>query len=246
MEKKLKTINDILSMKITPMEPFKNMYDCTLETLFDWYISKMDGERRIQLFLQEWDEEAQQYWKNKLDERIEAEEKRFDGFDEYEINMGLENKDDVWWGDVFWLRYHDINVFFAVSFTDTHKVAIYELAKRKFKSGDEVYEEIINQYQPTRSPYVVLKNNCSLKTNHWVETETKYLEMPDGKLMDVKTLKIIIKPYDRLYKKAQEKGIDFPDTGTFSAIYVPDVENVIFPCAKPKHKKVKKLKKDLN
>lgn len=72
-----KTVEDIEKMKATPFEPFETEYRYMVETLFDWYIAKIDGRERIKRFLKDWDGPAQEYWLDALNERIKLGEEEF-------------------------------------------------------------------------------------------------------------------------------------------------------------------------
>lgn len=69
--KKLKTMKDIEEWKKSPCKGanFASYYDYVLESLYDWYVAKLDGVERILLFLADWDFEAQEYWYKALKER---------------------------------------------------------------------------------------------------------------------------------------------------------------------------------
>ena len=69
-----RTVADIERMKTTIFEPFGTEYKYMVETLFDWYIAKLDGEERIRRFLADWDDEAKKYWLDVLEERIRLSE----------------------------------------------------------------------------------------------------------------------------------------------------------------------------
>ena len=73
----MRTITDIEKMKKTNFEPFGTEYEYMVETLFDWYIAKLDGEDRIKNFLSDWDEPAQERWLDALNERVICAEEEF-------------------------------------------------------------------------------------------------------------------------------------------------------------------------
>lgn len=73
----MRTLKDIIDMKKTSCMPFETEFEYMVETLYDWYIAKLDGEERIKRFLEDWDDESKEYWLFVLDERIKLGEEEF-------------------------------------------------------------------------------------------------------------------------------------------------------------------------
>lgn len=84
------------------------------------------------------------------------------------------NQDGVNLGDIFWVRYRKINVFFMVAKTKRHSVALFEL-ETSFKEfiGEEnmPYESFVENFKPRKRPYIITGNNCWTKTEFWVKTD---------------------------------------------------------------------------
>ena len=97
--------------------------------------------------------------------------------EDFDIDYDLENFDGVNFGDIFYLNYYGINVFFYVCGLDHHRVRIYELAKKRKIINGESAEYLAPYFKATTSPKVVLEHNCWTKSEFWVET-TK-----DGRLV---------------------------------------------------------------
>lgn len=97
-----------------------------------------------------------------------------DGFD---ADFCIDNEDGVHFGDVFYLCYYGINVFFYVCGLDRHRVRIYELAKKRGKLNGETIEYLTPTLRATTSPKIVLEHNTWTKSEFWVNTSS------DGKLI---------------------------------------------------------------
>lgn len=151
------------------------------------------------------------------------------GIDDFDPYIDIENYDGVKFGDIFYLVYYDIYVFFYVCCSDHHQVAIFELAKRRIKHptlGKSV-EMLTDDLKPTKSPYIVLENNCWTKSSFLVKT-TK-----EGKLI------IPVEVGSRLYNKAIQLGVEYPVTGEFYAEKLDTNTRTVldYYCDIPKKKK---------
>ena len=69
-------------------------------------------------------------------------------------NYDIENEDGIEFGNIFYLSYYGINVFFYVCRTNQHSVAVFELAKKKVKidAEPEPVEIIDTRLIPARKP----------------------------------------------------------------------------------------------
>lgn len=150
-----------------------------------------------------------------------------EGFDPY---TDIENIHGVSFGDIFYLVYYGICIFFYVCCSDHHQVAIYELAKKRIKHPTlgKTIEMLTEDLKPTKSPYVVLENNCWTKSCFLVKTAE------GGRII------IPVEAGSRLYNKAIQLGVEFPDTGEFYAEKL-DTKNkapLEYYCDIPKNKKL--------
>lgn len=109
-----------------------------------------------------------------------------------------DNRHDIIFGDIFYLNYYDINVFFQVCKTSYNQVAIYELEKKRI----DVDKEKVCPYKRARKPLLIIKNNCYRKSTYWVDTDY------DDDLNKIIYLNISMD--SPLYKLAQEKYL-FPN-----------------------------------
>ena len=148
----------------------------------------------------------------------------------FDADYDIGNDDGVNFGDLYYLNYYGINVFFYVCGLDKHKVRIYELAKKK-RIIDGVSAECLTPgLRPTHTPLVVLENNCWTKSNFWASTNNKpQIEIP-------------INAFDPLFKKALELGVEYPMTGFCYAIWMEEeqkngVLNYYWPTPNKKTKK---------
>ena len=85
------------------------------------------------------------------------------------------NLDNVRLMDIYLTRYNDINIFFMVSKTRLHHVALFELeTKIDYAIGEDnmPYESLVDGLKPRKRPYIIPKNNCWTKTDFWVKTDT--------------------------------------------------------------------------
>ena len=96
--------------------------------------------------------------------------------EDFDIDYDLGNEDGVEFGDIFYLNYYGINVFFYVCGLDHHRVRIYELAKKRGVIGGIHVEYLTYSLRPTTCPKVVLLKNCWTQSEFWVRTT------PDKKL----------------------------------------------------------------
>lgn len=84
------------------------------------------------------------------------------------------NQDGVGLMDIFLAKYRNINVFFMVSKTKSHSVALFELETSfgEFIGEDKMlYESLVKGLKPRKRPYIVPNNNCWSKTEFWVKTD---------------------------------------------------------------------------
>jgi len=155
-------------------------------------------------------------------------------FDEaFDVDISIENTSGVNFGDIYYLNYYGINVFFYVCGLDHSRVRIYELAKkRKIINGIHA-EYLTPNLNPTTSPRIVLNNNCWTKSDFWVDT-TK-----DGRL--------VIPVWDGpLVYNAIKLGNDIPMIGEFYAIHLKEEqENGILHYYWPAPQKVSKKNKNI-
>ena len=154
--------------------------------------------------------------------------------EDFDIDYDLENFDGVKFGDIYYLNYYGINVFFYVCGLDHHKVRIYELAKKRKVINGEHAEYLAPHLRATTSPKVVLQNNCWTKSEFWVET-TK-----EGNL--------VIPVFDGpLIYTAIKLGIEFPITGyAYATSLKKEKEIGIFKYYWEAPKKIKKQKINKN
>lgn len=148
----------------------------------------------------------------------------------FDIDIDIENVDGVKFGDVFYLNYYNINVFFYVCRTGVDQVAIFELAKKKVLYNNEKVEVLAPGLKPARNPLVVIKNNCWTKSEFYVRTTKD------------KELIIPVAFRSPLYLAAIELGNEFPTTGNFRAFLVKDCY-AYFGKIPEKIKKIKKINK---
>ncbi len=149
----------------------------------------------------------------------------------FDADYDIGNDDGIEFGDCYYLNYYGINVLFYVCGLDKHRVRIYELAKKKRIIDGVSAEYLTPELKPTRSPLVVLENNCWTKSNYWARTNNK------------RQIEIPVKVSDPLYKKAVELGIEYPATGLCYAIWLEEeqkkgVANFYWPAPKKNKKKV--------
>lgn len=86
------------------------------------------------------------------------------------------NLDNVSLMDIYTTRYRGINIFFMVSKTRCHRVALFELeTKLGHCIGEEnsLYETLTEDFKPRKRPYIIAENNCWTKTDYWVRTDTE-------------------------------------------------------------------------
>lgn len=126
--------------------------------------------------------------------------------DDFDADYDVGNVDGVRFGDIFYLNYYGINVFFYVCGLDTHRVRVFELAKKRKKINGESAEYLAPHLKPTSAPYFVLEHNCWTKSEHWFETTTE------------DRMIVPIDMYSPIHKKVLDLGIDFPITGYAYAI----------------------------
>lgn len=137
--------------------------------------------------------------------------------DEYNLirQIGTENDYGICFGDIFYLRYCDINVFFYVCKTSSKQVCVYELEKKRIKNNGIIVEILDRKLKGSKKPLIITENNCSTKSDFWVDVKDKehiwipiYSELP-------------------IYSKAFEMAKDYiPTIGDFEAIKIVD-ENKI-------------------
>ena len=152
--------------------------------------------------------------------------------EDFDIDYDLENFDGVSFGDIFYLNYYGINVFFYVCGLDHHRVRIFELAKTRKKINGLPSEYLTPGLKPTTSPKVVLSHNSWTKSEFWVET-TK-----DGNL--------VIPVWDGpLIYKAISLGIECPVPGPMYAMPLKQEQKAgIFKYYWPAPQKIKKQNKN--
>lgn len=125
--------------------------------------------------------------------------------EDFDADYDIENVDGVKFGDIFYLNYYGINVFFYVCGTDHHRARIFELAKKRIKYEGKSVEVLTSKLAPTTSPKVVLEHNSWTKSNFWVDTNKEgqiYIPVNDGPLLH----------------KALKLGVEYPLTGEYRAI----------------------------
>lgn len=62
----MKTTVDLENIKSQSGQPFGSAYECLFELVEDYYISKLDGKKRIRKELNNWDKDAHLYIFNSL------------------------------------------------------------------------------------------------------------------------------------------------------------------------------------
>lgn len=124
--------------------------------------------------------------------------------EDFDIYYDLENFDGIDFGDVAYLNYYGINLFFYVCGLDHHRVRIFELAKKRATIDNVKVEYLTKDLKPTTSPKIVLEHNSWTKSEYWAKT-TK-----DGRI------EINIE-YGPLTYMAQKMGVEFPITGPMYA-----------------------------
>ena len=151
--------------------------------------------------------------------------------EDFDADYDIENVSGVKFGDIFYLNYYGINVFFYVCGLDHNRVRIYELAKKRTIVDGIHAEYLTRDLKPTTSPRIVLNNNCWTKSDFWVDT-TK-----DGRL--------IIPVWDGpLVYQAIKLGNGLPAIGEFYACHLKKeqedgVSNYYWPAPEKKNKKNK-------
>ena len=158
--------------------------------------------------------------------------------EDFDADYDLGNVGGIEFGDIFYLNYYGINVFFYVCGLDHNRVRIYELAKKR-KIINGVHAEFLTpKLSPTTSPLVVLKHNSWTKSEFWVET-TK-----DGRL--------VIPVWDGpLVYQAIKIGNEIPVIGEFYAIHLKEEQeagilNYYWPAPERKKQKKKQNKNNFN
>lgn len=91
--------------------------------------------------------------------------------DSLELQIGTENDYGIIFGDIFYLQFCHINVFFYVCKTTSKQVCIYELAKKKIKRHGRTVEVLCPGLKPTQSPNIITENNCCSKSTFWVDVK---------------------------------------------------------------------------
>ena len=92
----------------------------------------------------------------------------------FEEGKDAVNVDGINLMDIFYVVYNDINIFFMVSKTRSHAVALFELEtiNGKFIGEDNMpYETIDKDFKPRKRPYIIPENNCWTKTEFWVKSD---------------------------------------------------------------------------
>ena len=121
--------------------------------------------------------------------------------EEFDADISIDNVHGALFGDIYYLNYYGINVFFYVCGTDTHRVRVYEMAKKKRVINGESAEYLTPKFRPASSPYFVLKHNSWTKSEYWLKTTTE------------NRMIVPIDIYSPIYKKALSLGIEYPITG---------------------------------
>ena len=109
--------------------------------------------------------------------------KRFSDLEDNLVFLtGIENKDGIDYGEIFYLNYYDTNIFLKVCKTDVNRVCVYELATKKYKAEGELRECLSTgsstDLSPSRKPLLITENNCPSKSQFWVETEVGAIHVP--------------------------------------------------------------------
>ena len=106
--------------------------------------------------------------------------------EDFDADYCIENVDGIEFGDILYLNYYGINVFFYVCGVDHHQVRLFELAKKRLKMNGESIEVLAPGLKPTTVPKIVLENNCWTKSEYWARTTSdQKVEIPiwDGPLI---------------------------------------------------------------
>lgn len=151
----------------------------------------------------------------------------------FDADYDIGNDDGVSFGDIFYLNYHGINLFFYVCGLDRHRVRIYELAKKR-KVINGIHAEFLTpKLAPTTCPKVVLMKNLWTKSEMWVETTS------DGN--------IIIPVTQVLINMARRNGEPTPVMGNVLAYPLKEelemgILNYYWPAPSLSRKKLNKIK----
>lgn len=127
--------------------------------------------------------------------------------DDLERSQCLDNEYGIVFGDIFFLRYQDINVFFYVCGTTSSQVRLYELAKKKRRINGKTVNTLCCGLKPTQSPNIITENNCWHKSTFWVN------------IKDDEHIFIPIESNMPIYHKTK-----YPYLGDFEAIKLTDEE----------------------
>ena len=142
------------------------------------------------------------------------------------------NRDDIYTGDIFWLEYHGINVFFEVGRVGADFACVYELRTKCIKKDGKVFDAICLGRKGTKYPlFVPADENTWTKTNYVVETTT---------LSDAPFLVIYVDFGSKIYNLAKSYGILRPATGRLYAEKLDeDIYNFIFNRIQPEEPEIK-------
>ena len=95
--------------------------------------------------------------------------------EDYEIiqECGVDNVHGVEYGDIYYLNYYGINVFFKVCKTEPKRVCVFELQKRRVhvEGQEDVKEALGLNLWAAKDPLIVTKNNSEAKSKFWVNSD---------------------------------------------------------------------------
>lgn len=151
----------------------------------------------------------------------------------FDADYDIGNDDGVNFGDIFYLNYHGINLFFFVCGLDKHRVRIYELAKKRVVVNGIHAETLTPKLAPTTCPKVVLMKNLWTKSETWVETTS------DGN--------ILLPVTQILINMARRNGEQTPAMGSVLAYPLKEelemgILNYYWPAPSLSRKKLNKMK----
>ena len=133
--------------------------------------------------------------------------------------IGPENIHGAGYGDIFWFRYYDYNIFFYCNYQSLDKVSVVELATKKVKGkvDGKWYDAMCVRkggLVASKEPLIAKKPNNFRDSRYWV-----YTDIDEGEVAIIVTVDL----FSKLYNKAEnELDIKFPKNGCFYARRISD------------------------
>ena len=128
--------------------------------------------------------------------------------DKLERQIGFENEHGAMYGQIYYLDFHGINLFFFGCRTAARHISLFELEKKRIQQEGKTVEIIHPRLKPARKPLLIEDNNCEYKTNYWAET---------GK----ECVYVTVYADSPLFKQAYEDGKE-PMPGTYKAVWLKE------------------------